>query len=404
MKFIHFADAHLDSPFRGLSFLPSEAFKQIHNAANISLTNIVNLAIKEQVDLVLIAGDTFDSSQPAPGSQLFFAKEIKRLTDKKIQVVMIFGNHDYMDQGQLLVEQSPYFKLLGDGEKVERATFKTQTGFEYDVIGFSYLNNHIERDMITEFPKKTNNYTFGLMHAQEKMAASQNVYAPFITEEIKQLNYNYFALGHIHKRNNLSTAPWIVYPGNIQGRHINEMGEKGCYLGEIDEQNFTTKINFVETAPILWQEKELELTAAIDKNTLQEKIVALLTSAKTTYYSLIISGAEYLTEQERELVQDTDFWQTISQKLFSGSQLVDVRFKINQKLQLNNHDQAAFDQAEKDIFTEENFLELAASWAKKDQLSEKLVQNSNFIKQVKQLTEVKLTSKLKGLSDETKEN
>lgn len=58
MKFIHFADAHLDSPFRGLSFLPSNSFNQIYPAANQSFERIVDLALKEKVDLVLIAGDT----------------------------------------------------------------------------------------------------------------------------------------------------------------------------------------------------------------------------------------------------------------------------------------------------------------------------------------------------------
>ena len=222
MKFIHFADAHLDSPFRGLSFLPSKEFNQIYQAADQSLTRIVDLALKQNVDLVLIAGDTFDSNTPSPRAQLFFAEQIKRLTDQKIQVVMIFGNHDHMKKEDLLVTETPYFKLLGNGEKVEKATFSTKAGFTYDVIGFSYLNNHITRDMIPDFPAKGQNYTFGLMHAQEK-AQTNNVYAPFTTSEVQNLNYDYFALGHIHARNNLSENPWIVYPGNIQGRHINEI-------------------------------------------------------------------------------------------------------------------------------------------------------------------------------------
>ena len=107
MKFIHFADAHLDSPFRGLSFLPSEEFNHIYQAADQSLKRIIDLALAEKVDLVLIAGDTFDSSQPSPRAQLFFAAQVKRLTDAQIQVVMIFGNHDHMKQEDLLVSPSP---------------------------------------------------------------------------------------------------------------------------------------------------------------------------------------------------------------------------------------------------------------------------------------------------------
>ena len=233
----------------GYLFCHLQEFNQIYQAADQSLTNIVDLALRENVDLVLIAGDTFDSNTPSPRAQLFFAQQIKRLTDKNIQVVMIFGNHDHMKQEDLLVNSSPYFKLLGNEEKVEKVSFKTKTGFEYDVAGFSYLNNHITHDMLQFFPEKNQNYIFGLMHAQVKDLA-KNDYAPFTIRDMQNLNYDYFALGHIHARNNLSEQPLIVYPGNIQGRHINEMGEKGCYLGEVDEDTHKTSLKFMPTAPI----------------------------------------------------------------------------------------------------------------------------------------------------------
>lgn len=405
MKFIHFADAHLDSPFRGLSFLPSEEFNQIYQAADQSLKRIVDLALAEKVDLVLIAGDTFDSSQPSPRAQLFFAEQVKRLTDAQIQVVMIFGNHDHMKQEDLLVSPSPYFKLLGNNETVEQATFTTDAGFNYDVIGFSYLNNHITEDKIPEFPAKGKNYTFGLMHAQEKSAtASQNVYAPFTVDELQNLNYDYFALGHIHARNNLSSTPWIVYPGNIQGRHINEMGAKGCYLGEIDENSGKTTIDFKETGPILWQGTKINLEGAISKADLQAKIIAKLESGQKTYFSLTIAGAQYLSAEERDLVQDPDFWQTISQSLPFASQLVDVRFVVNTSLKLNDNDQQAFQAAKEELFAPAEFKQIVSDWQKKDPEAAKLAADPDFIAAVKNLTEVKLMSKLKGIKDETETN
>lgn len=405
MKFIHFADAHLDSPFRGLSFLPSEEFNYIYQAADQSLKRIVDLALAEKVDLVLIAGDTFDSSQPSPRAQLFFAEQVKRLTDAQIQVVMIFGNHDHMKQEDLLVSPSPYFKLLGNNETVEQATFTTDAGFNYDVIGFSYLNNHITEDKIPEFPAKGKNYTFGLMHAQEKSAtASQNVYAPFTVDELQNLNYDYFALGHIHARNNLSSTPWIVYPGNIQGRHINEMGAKGCYLGEIDENSGKTTIDFKETGPILWQGTKINLEGAISKADLQAKIIAKLESGQKTYFSLTIAGAQYLSAEERDLVQDPDFWQTISQSLTFASQLVDVRFVVNTSLKLNDNDQQAFQAAKEELFAPAEFKQIVSDWQKKDPEAAKLAADPDFIAAVKNLTEVKLMSKLKGIKDETETN
>ena len=406
MKFIHFADAHLDSLFRGLSFLPSKEFNQIYQAADQSLTRIVDLALAEKVDLVLIAGDTFDSAKPSPRSQLFFAQQIKRLTDAQIQVVMIFGNHDHMRREDLLVNQSPYFKLIGANEAVEKATFKTKDNFNYDVVGFSYLNNHITEDKIPDFPGKEHNYTFGLMHAQEKEADSRkNVYAPFTVSEVQALNYNYFALGHIHARRNLSEKPWIVYSGNIQGRHINEMGAKGCYLGVIDENTKKTSIEFKTTGPILWQGVQVELDTQISKADLQNEIIASLNNAKQkTYFSLTIAGAQFMTDDAQELVQATDFWQNISQNLPFDSQLVDVRLKISSNLELNENDQQAFEQAKAEIFENDEFDKIVSDWKKKDPIAAQLTEDPAFIKAVKQLTEVKLMGKLKGITDETETN
>ncbi|WEV70443.1 DNA repair exonuclease [Lactobacillus sp. ESL0785] len=400
MKFIHFADAHLDSPFLGLSFLPSNQFYRIQQAPNQSLTKIVDLALQEQVDLVLIAGDTFDSSRPTPSSQLFFARQIKRLTAAEIQVVMIFGNHDHMQATDLLVPESPYFKLLGAGEQVETATFKTAAGFVYTVNGFSYLNNHITTDLAAQLPTKSSNYTFGLMHAQEKASSNQNVYAPFTLSELKDLHYDYFALGHIHLRQILSEDPLIVYPGNIQGRHINERDAKGCYLGEINEQTKQTTIKFVPTSPIKWAKAQVKLTEEISQNDLREQILASMKPQEPTYYSLEIVGAEFLNEQEQELLKDSSFWQALSEQL-TDSQLVDVRFATNSRLQIAASDQVYFSQAAAEIFTADKFRALSKSWAKKDDLATELAQEPQFLQEIKELAAVNLNNKLKGLSDET---
>lgn len=401
MKFIHFADAHLDSPFLGLSFLPSKSFNQIQKAPMQSLTNIVDLAIKENVDLVLIAGDTFDSFKPNPSAQIFFAREIERLITAKIQVVMILGNHDHMAKEDLLVPENPYFKLLGEGEKVETASYTTKSGFEYDVTGFSYLANHITDDLAAQFPPKSKHYTFGIMHAQERAGlSSQNVYAPFSLSELQNLNYDYFALGHIHLRQVLSETPLIVYPGNIQGRHINETGPKGCYLGTIDEQTKQTKIHFVQTNLISWDKRQLELTKPIAKTELEKMIINCLKAAATTYFCLQIKGANFLHEKEAELIQDSDFWQMISEKLAHGSQLVDVRFINGSKLAVAVNDQKYFKQAEEEIFTTDQFAQISKDWSLKTEFTNNLAQDPDFIQEVKQLAEVKLNSKLKGVNDE----
>ena len=407
MKFMHLADAHLDSPFQGLSFLPSNEFKNIKQSTQKSFTKAIDTALDRNVDLVLIAGDTFDSAHPSPQSQLFFSREIQRLTDKKIQVVMILGNHDYLNPDEMLLPQTPYFKLLGSNEEVEEFESKTKEDFPYTVVGFSYQHNHIETDKISEFPKKGDNFTIGLMHAGTKTTTNyQNVYAPFTTAEIKDLNYNYFALGHIHLRQTLSKDPLIVYSGNLQGRHINEQGSKGVYIGTVDETTKKVSLDFVETAPIIWQMATLTLDQEISQKDLTRQIVEILTkqNVQQTLFGLTIEGAQYLSEKELELVKDSDYWLQLSNSLKFDSRLVKVYLTNNEKLQLRTADKEAFDQAENETFELDKIYALASDLSKKSDYVADILKKPEFIDEVKELAQVKLGQKLKDINDEVNSN
>ena len=407
MEFMHLADAHLDSPFQGLSFLPSNEFKNIKQSTQKSFTKAIDTALDRNVDLVLIAGDTFDSAHPSPQSQLFFSREIQRLTDKKIQVVMILGNHDYLNPDEMLLPQTPYFKLLGSNEEVEEFESKTKEDFPYTVVGFSYQHNHIETDKISEFPKKGDNFTIGLMHAGTKTTTNyQNVYAPFTTAEIKDLNYNYFALGHIHLRQTLSKDPLIVYSGNLQGRHINEQGSKGVYIGTVDETTKKVSLDFVETAPIIWQMATLTLDQEISQKDLTRQIVEILTkqNVQQTLFGLTIEGAQYLSEKELELVKDSDYWLQLSNSLKFDSRLVKVYLTNNEKLQLRTADKEAFDQAENETFELDKIYALASDLSKKSDYVADILKKPEFIDEVKELAQVKFGQKLKDIDDEVNSN
>lgn len=404
---MHLADAHLDSPFQGLSFLPSNEFNSIKNSTQESFRRAIDTALEQNVDLVLIAGDTFDSVHPSPQSQLFLSNEIKRLTDREIEVVMILGNHDYLNHNEMILPQTPYFKLLGPDEEVETVQLKTKSGFPYTVTGFSYQHNHIETNKISEFPKRGENFTFGLMHAGAKTTAKhQNVYAPFTIAEIKDLNYDYFALGHIHLRQTLSEDPLIVYSGNLQGKHINERDAKGAYIGTIDETTKKVSLEFIETSPVIWQMVTLNLDREVSQSDLTKQIVEILTKKNTqkTLFGLTIKGAQYLSEQELELVNDSDYWLQVSSSLNFESRLVKVYLTNDEKLQLRTADKEAFDQAQSETFELDKIYSLANDLSKKSDYVAELLKKPEFIDEIKELTQVKLGQKLKDIDDETNSN
>lgn len=405
MKFLHIADVHLDSPFLGLSFLPSELFGQIKNAIQLSFEKAVNFAIDHDVDLVLLAGDTFDSIHPTPQSKIFFANQIKRLVDRQIQVVMVLGNHDYSQIDDLLLNESPYFKIIGSNEQIEQVDFMTKSQYKYRVVGFSYQHNHITEDIIAKYPpKNTSIYTIGLAHAGMKQSSvDQNNYAPFTLNEVKDLNYDYFALGHIHLRQVLSQEPWIVYSGNLQGRHVNEKDAKGFYFGQVDEQSQNTQLQFIDVSPIVWQTVDLILDEPFKSTTkLCAKIQNLLAdnNLRPTLFTVNIIGAELLSDAQLDMLNDKSMYEELSNNLQYHSLLVKVYYKHRDFIALNATDRALFAKAAEEILTANHTCELASSLMKKSNIVTNNLQKEEYLSDIYELARVRLEQKLRGNNDE----
>lgn len=405
MKFLHIADVHLDSPFLGLSFLPSELFCQIKNAIQLSFEKAVNFAIDNDVDLVLLAGDTFDSIHPTPQSKIFFANQIKRLVYRQIQVVMVLGNHDYSQIDDLLLNESPYFKIIGSNEQIEQVDFMTKSQYKYRVVGFSYQHNHITEDIIAKYPpKSTSIYTIGLAHAGMKQSSvDQNNYAPFTLNEVKDLNYDYFALGHIHLRQVLSQEPWIVYSGNLQGRHVNEKDAKGFYFGQVDEQSQNTQLQFIDVSPIVWQTVDLTLDEPFKSTTkLCTKIQNLLAdnNLRPTLFTLNIIGAELLSDAQLDMLNDKSMYEELSNNLQYHSLLVKVYYKHRDFIALNATDRALFAKAAEEILKANHTCELASSLMKKSNIVTNNLQKEEYLLDIYELARVRLEQKLRGNNDE----
>lgn len=400
MKFIHLSDAHLDSPFLGLSFLPFNQFEAIKNSSKESFERAVDLALEEKVDLFLIAGDTFDSATPSPQIQLFFLKQLNRLVDKKIQVVMILGNHDYLSFEKLLLPNNLYFKLLGKDQTIETFVSQTQMGFSYSVTGFSYQQNHIQEDMVKKFPEKDlTKFNIGLMHGQLKTNRKQaDVYAPFTLSEIKNLQYDYFALGHIHKRETLSFEPFVGYSGNIQGRHINERGAKGVSLVTVDDTTKKFDVKFVPTSSLKWQLIEINLLQTYATQDLGELIIQKLNEVilQPSLLGIKLKGSQFLAQETIEFLQDARYLADISGELKFNSHLVKVYLQTNEPIELNKTDQLAFKNAQQEIFTSENIQKLAKPLTSKADWLKKMVQDPRMMENIKDLAQVKLSQKLRN--------
>lgn len=255
ITFIHAADLHLDSPFKGLRKLPEELLKQIKDSTFESFQRLIDEAITREVDFVLFSGDLYDGENRNLRTQVKFRKEMKRLEQHGIQVYIIHGNHDHLGGKWISIEQPNNVHIFSGQSEVKE--FKKDDSTTY-IYGYSYPTQHVNQSIVDKYVKKEGaDYHIGMLHGSAEGQSEHSRYAPFTVDELVRKSFDYWALGHIHKRQDLASSPPIIYPGNIQGRHKKESGVKGCYYVKLQGKH--AQLEFVPTSTIVWQSLEVPL-------------------------------------------------------------------------------------------------------------------------------------------------
>lgn len=250
VRFMHAADLHLDQTFHHIASQNEELYKQLNHATEDSFERLIDIAINEKIDFLLISGDIFNGERASLQAQFRFNEGMKRLSDHDILVYMIYGNHDYIKDAKHRLALPDNVYTFGEEVETIRETLKT--GEVVAISGFSYMSRWIDHSMVPEFPQRDANVDFhiGLYHGEQAKNDSQNRYAPFTISELREKGYDYWALGHIHLRQQLSANPPMLYPGNLQGSSFKEQGPKGALLVSI-KKGEAPQYEFVETSD--WQ-------------------------------------------------------------------------------------------------------------------------------------------------------
>ncbi|SDZ08078.1 DNA repair exonuclease [Bacillus sp. 166amftsu] len=259
VKFIHAADLHLDSPFKGMEMnVSSSVWERMKQSTFQSFERIIDKAIQERVDFMLIAGDLYDAETRSLRAQVFVREQMKRLSQYDIPVYIIHGNHDHLGGSWAAIEFPENVHVFTE-PYVEAKPFYKDGELVASIYGFSYLQQAVTDNMTAQYEKMSDApFHIGMLHGSvEGGDAEHNRYAPFQIRELKEKGFDYWALGHIHKREILAEEPYIIYPGNIQGRHRKETGEKGAYLVEITERK--ANCSFFSTADVVWGEMEISI-------------------------------------------------------------------------------------------------------------------------------------------------
>jgi len=231
-RFIHAADIHLDSPLRGLSAYENAPAEQLRNASREAFKELVSTAISEKVSFMVIAGDLYDGDWRDYNTGIFFARQMGRLAREGIPVYVLHGNHDAeseMTKKLVLPENVTVFSSRSSHvHKIDQ--------YKVALHGQSFASRAVADNLAAAYkPPVKGYYNIGVLHTALEGYVEHPTYAPCTVDELHAKGYEYWALGHVHQFQQWDGASTIVFPGNLQGRHIRETGRKGAVSVTVDD-------------------------------------------------------------------------------------------------------------------------------------------------------------------------
>lgn len=232
-RFIHAADLHLDTPFQGVAKPAPEVAVALREASLLAWDGLVQLALDGDVLFVLLAGDIYDGAERDVRAQMRFVKGLKRLDQAGIRTFIVHGNHDALSGGSAIREWPDAVTIFGS-RKVESVAVEFNGELVAVVHGISYGKRVTTDNLAAQFSRGDERCLhIGLLHANVGAVSDHAAYAPCNLADLNAAGMDYWALGHVHKRQVLKDGdPWVVYPGDTQGRSPkpSEMGEKGALV------------------------------------------------------------------------------------------------------------------------------------------------------------------------------
>ena len=302
-RFLHAADLHLGAPLESLGEAINDAsFNHIKALVNKAFDRLIDVAMDEQVDFVVLAGDVYDNAERDPGAQRRFLLGLRRLTEAGIKVFMVHGNHDPLTKD---VKQGllPEGVVVFPAGRIDSHLVTMRNGVDVTVAGVSYRRKEETDNLVPLFAGLDGRTIVGVLHTN--VGGNDSVhknYAPSSPAELQASPVHYWALGHIHKRSvNPISSGWWAYPGNLQGRSVkaSECGPKGVLIVEVDEDGRVLEPRFVDCSAVRFERVSVSVDAVNAITDLNDVVNEMLAK--------VASGADGLPVLVRlELTGSTD--------------------------------------------------------------------------------------------------
>lgn len=318
VTFIHAADLHLGAPFKGLRALSPQWADTLLRAIPSAYERVVDAAIENQVDFVVIAGDSFDDTRPSYADFSVFVAGLRRLDEAGIPVYFINGNHDPFtswnnDFGML----PPNTHLLG-AEGPEFACFERDGQPLALIGGRGYYNQAwpsnvdvsagISRETAARELGKQAPFMVGILHTGLDIDPTRS---PANPADLLARDVDYWACGHIHQTRLLPSPenPRIAFAGSPQGRGTWETGMHGALKVTLSE-GAPNKVDFIATEQVEWQRIRVGVSACKTVAEVQQRITEAQFAANANsgcqrmIFRVILTGRTALHDILQESVME----------------------------------------------------------------------------------------------------
>jgi len=235
-RFVHAADLHLDTPFQGVAQPAPAVAEALRDASLAAWDELVELTLREQAAFLLLAGDIYDGAERGMRAQFRFLHGLERLADARVPVFIVHGNHDPLGEGWSGIERWPETVKVFGSDQVTAASAERDGTTLATVHGISYAQRAVSDNLAARFPSPDDHgLQVALLHCNAGGNAEHEAYSPCSVAQLLDAGYQYWALGHIHRRQSLGSGKVAIeYPGDLQGRSAkaSELGEKGALVVE----------------------------------------------------------------------------------------------------------------------------------------------------------------------------
>lgn len=330
MRFLHLSDIHINA---GFSAKTESVRTRLKEGLRHSFSRAIDYVLEENLEGLIVAGDFFDHDKVSFKDEVYLTDTLLKLLNHQRKIFWVTGNHDPMNTIRFHHEvvKHPNFFIFEE-DRYNKVELMSLNNEPYCVVGIGHKSKNEKRNLIKEFPVKNSTIPWiGIAHASVPSAqttADKESYMAVALAQIEALGYDYFALGHIHIRQQLTSN--IAYSGNIQGLNIKETGNRGGFeVSVTDHGTILTPVDFNE---ILWDQLTVNVDETIETidslhSLLTNQIMNLVNQypkpASSMIFRVHLEGKTVLKKQ----IQETENLRFLEASIQAKTGILDVEIK-----------------------------------------------------------------------------